>query len=146
MLRQIVTNKKDLLKKCEPCNFLELEVLNNKRIIRDLHQTTAKTKAFGLAANQIGENKRILVFKHPDKNFFGYMVNPIIFCKIGSVKKMREGCMSFPGKKDIMVRRYKKIKIKYQLVTGAVRTMDADGLFAQILQHEVDHLNGKTIF
>ena len=69
------------------------------------------------------------------------LINPKIVYKSDEKSDYEEGCLSVPGVWG-NVRRPKKVKVKATLISGKTMIMDADDLFARVLQHEIDHLNG----
>jgi len=144
MIKEIVTDKNALSEKCLPCFFDPMEETRNKIIINDLFDTAnSHSNCVGLASNQIGYKKRICVVKVGGE--FIAMVNPVIMpIKTAGVKAWKETCLSLPNQR-IRKRRFKKVKVTFQLVTGLKQKLDFRGIEAAIVQHEVDHLNGKTI-
>ena len=92
----------------------------------------------GLAAPQIGINKRIFVMGNPTLSYV--CVNPEIISGTGTVKD-QEGCLSFPGL-WLHVNRYESIKVKYYDVLGKEHERELTGLMARVFQHEHDHLDG----
>jgi methionyl-tRNA formyltransferase len=106
-----------------------------------------KEGGIGLAANQIGVNNRVLVteFNDPDNKDsipFHALVNPEIIEFSPETNCADEGCLSIPPI-ELPVERSTKIKVKAQNTKGKKIKLTAKGLFARVLQHEIDHLNGK---
>ncbi|PID86464.1 peptide deformylase [Candidatus Gracilibacteria bacterium] len=100
----------------------------------------------GLAAPQVGYNKRLIVVGLPedrdDENFsFLMMINPVIMEHTDEVEVDTEGCLSLPGRKG-EVERYSGIKLEYLDEKGQKRILVLNHLKARIVQHEIDHLNG----
>jgi peptide deformylase len=96
----------------------------------------------GLAAIQIGVNKSVILFS--DRAGYVYaLFNPEIVSRFGKVTSYEEGCLSVPGFKAD-VRRSKGIKIKARNIAGEPITLKERGYTAIILQHEIDHTNGKV--
>ncbi len=91
-----------------------------------------------LAATQVAEMKRITVIDYENEYF--EMVNPEIIESSGE-QTDKEGCLSFPGYYG-MVKRFDKIKVRYQDRTGAEHIIERSGKMARCIQHEVDHLDG----
>jgi len=110
-----------------------------RSLIVDLEQTTAITGRAGVAANQIGVNLR--VFGYHVEGVVGHFINPEIIEQSGEPVELDEGCLSLP---EIWSKtpRYAKIVIRGGKVTGEMVEHQAEGLLAQVFQHEVDHLNG----
>lgn len=108
-------------------------------LIDDLEQTTALTGRAGVAANQIGVSLR--AFAYHVEGVVGHLINPEIIKLEGEKVQLDEGCLSLP---EIWSKtpRYSKVLIKGQLVSGEKVEIAAEGLLAQVFQHEVDHLDG----
>jgi peptide deformylase len=108
-------------------------------LILDLEQTTAITGRAGVAANQIGVSLR--AFAYHVEGVVGHLINPEILKLSGEKLQLDEGCLSLP---EIWSKtpRYSKALIKGQLVSGEIAEVEAEGLLAQVFQHEVDHLDG----
>ncbi|MBQ2607523.1 MAG: peptide deformylase [Oscillospiraceae bacterium] len=94
----------------------------------------------GMAANMIGEAKRIIVFDREGE--YMTMFNPMIV-KCSGPYETEEGCLSLPGKRK--ARRYRSIKVQYQNERFQMRLKTFTGWTAQIIQHEIDHCNGILI-
>lgn len=115
-----------------------------KHIVRDMFETMYAFSGVGLAANQVGLDKRIIVV---DMRSIGKklpplaLINPEIINQSERAEVMEEGCLSFPGYYD-KVSRAEAIEVKFYDITGKKRTISAYGLFARVLQHEIDHING----
>jgi peptide deformylase len=110
-----------------------------KSLILDLEQTTAIAGRAGVAANQIGVSLRAFGY-HVD-GVVGHLINPEILEKSGELVELDEGCLSLP---EIWSKtpRYTKVSIRGKTITGEVLEIQAEGLLAQVFQHEVDHLDG----
>ncbi len=117
-----------------------LEITDSIRaLIVDLEQTTAIAGRAGVAANQIGVNLRAFGY-HVD-GVVGHLINPEILELAGELVEVDEGCLSLPeiwGKTP----RYTKVSVRGQKVMGEVVEIQAEGLLAQVFQHEIDHLDG----
>jgi len=94
----------------------------------------------GMAANMIGVARRIIVFDN--EGAYMTMLNPEIV-KSAEPYEAEEGCLSLPGTRK--VRRYRRIKVRYQNERLQVRLKTFTGWTAQIIQHETDHCNGVLI-
>lgn len=104
---------------------------------------TLRANAFrcvGMAANMIGKSKNIIAFF--DRKAIVVMLNPVITKQEGSYS-CEEGCLSLDGVR--MVQRYQEISVTYQDMQMKKHTRKYNGFSAQIIQHEVDHLNGVLI-
>jgi peptide deformylase len=117
-----------------------LEITDSTRaLIADLEQTTSIVGRAGVAANQVGVNLRAFGY-HVD-GVVSHLINPDIYELTGELIELDEGCLSLPeiwGKTP----RYAKVSIRGQKVSGEVVEIQAEGLLAQVFQHEVDHLDG----
>lgn len=111
---------------------------NLKLIIEKMKKVMVKAGGIGLSANQIGYSLSICLAK--PKNKFYIFINPEIE-KGWDEEIKEEGCLSIKNKWGL-VKRYKKIKVKFQDIKGKTKTLKAEGLLAHIIQHEIDHLNG----
>jgi peptide deformylase len=98
-------------------------------------------KGIGLAAPQIGLNKRIFITGYGQKKVF---INPKIVKKLGSLKKDTESCLSLPGI-EVVVPRHEKVLIDFYDENWQHRREVFSGMLARVIQHEQDHLNGKLI-
>lgn len=97
-------------------------------------------KGCGLAANQIGVLKKIVVVELEETGVLK-LVNPKITWKSSELVEGEEGCLSVPMQKDIVIRS-KAIKVEYIDENNNKKTIEADDFVARCLQHEIDHLNG----
>ena len=115
-----------------------------RKLAKDMLITMYSAKGIGLAAPQVGVQKRILVI---DLNFEdpasppNVFINPEIISSSASVDTYEEGCLSIPGV-YLNVVRPSSIKLSYRDDMGRPKKMNADGLMARCIQHEIDHLNG----
>ncbi len=105
--------------------------------------TMYKAPGIGLAAPQIGELLRLVVVDlQPDEKPEPYvMINPEIVAASTELSSREEGCLSLPNQ-YAEVTRPAEIKVRWLELDGSKREMQADGLLATCIQHEVDHLNG----
>ena len=114
----------------------------DRQVITDLLDTlhASLDRCVGMAANMVGERKRIIVFCNGPMQMV--MVNPEIIAKSGEYEA-EEGCLSLTGLRK--TKRYRKITVKYQDQTFRQLTGTFEGFTAQIIQHEIDHCNGILI-
>lgn len=115
-------------------------------LIRDLHETGWQAPGLGVAAPQIGVNLRLAtidlsVGKNPDDRIV--LANPEIVHRQGKTS-LEEGCLSFPGL-FTSIERPSSLTVRAQNETGQWRTFEADGLLAQAVCHEIDHLDGVLL-
>ena len=92
----------------------------------------------GLAANQVGMNLRMVVIETKEGLF--KLVNPVITKRKGKIK-FKEGCLSFPGI-SLNIKRANKVWVSSFDDKGNSFEIEAEGLLAVVLQHEIDHING----
>ena len=98
----------------------------------------------GLAATQLGVMHRVLVYRVEPEAPLGVLVNPAIEWSGDEVETMEEGCLSLPGV-GVEVERPIRVRVSAQDETGARLVVEASGLEARVIQHEVDHLDGVLI-
>ncbi len=117
-----------------------------RRTLADMAETMYANRGIGLAAQQVGLARRMFVCDIPPEKEgekgtgLLYIVNPRIVRRDGEVT-WNEGCLSFPGL-EIDVNRAARVRVTYQDEHGRAREIEAGGLMAVCLQHEIDHLDG----
>lgn len=151
-IRKIATlGERVLLKKAKPVkNVRNADV---QKLIDEMIATSEHNNGVGIAAPQIFESKRIIVVhsysspRYPYATEFGpeAMINPKIIKKSKEKEKGWEGCLSVPGYRGL-VPRHKKITVEYTNRDGKTITMKAEDFVARIIQHEIDHLDGRVCF
>lgn len=118
-----------------------------KRLAADMLETMYDAPGIGLAAIQVGVPKRLVVLDVSGKDEEKapiVLVNPRIL-SLGEERRVyEEGCLSLP-EVQIEIERPKTLRLAYEDLDGTRREIDADGLLATAIQHEVDHLDGKLI-
>lgn len=125
---------------CEPITQFDDDL---QELIEDMFETMYEANGVGLAGNQIGICKRISVIDATeDKSGQLVLINPEIIER-GNLETMQEGCLSVPGYYET-VERAGKVKMKALDRHGKAYELEAEGLLAEAIQHEVDHLNGKV--
>jgi peptide deformylase len=115
-----------------------------RKLLKDMLDTMYAAPGIGLAANQIGVSRRVAVIdlsvgEEPDRVIV--MVNPEITERRGEITE-EEGCLSVPDFTE-MVSRPSWVRVKFLDQDGKPQQLEADGLLARAVFHEVDHLNGK---
>jgi len=115
---------------------------NIDSLIEGMFDVMYKNNGVGLSAIQIGVPLRLIVADVGEGR--EVYINPKILRIGGTKKSMPEGCLSFPGISDDIMR-YAKITISYQSPNGSHLTLNTGGLRAQMLQHEIEHLDGKLL-
>lgn len=98
----------------------------------------------GLAAPQIGSSRRLLVYQVGYEQLPVVLVNPEIEWASPEVEVMEEGCLSLPGV-QVDVERAVHVRVRALDAGGSHRTVEASGLEARVIQHEIDHLDGVLI-
>ncbi|MFN3550846.1 MAG: peptide deformylase, partial [Endomicrobiia bacterium] len=126
---------------------LKLVVDFNSRLkstIRDMFESMYTYNGIGLAANQVGIDMSIVIVdisKVEKKIIPLALVNPVITKYSDEKELAEEGCLSFPGYYD-KVQRSKYLEVSYYDINGKPQKLQAEGLLARVLQHEIDHING----
>lgn len=110
------------------------------RLSYDMVDTLREAGGVGLAANQVGQLKRIIVVQLPEEESARIYVNPEIVKRYGT-RQVEEGCLSLPGYRGL-IQRSVWIRFAGMDHNSSRVKFRADELLAQILEHEVDHLNG----
>jgi len=129
-----------LNQKTQPVDHIEN--VDIQTLIDDMIETMLEYGGVGLAANQIGIDKSIIVYDQTEgKTDTRVLINPEITEKSTSMQKSKEGCLCIPGL-FIPINRYTKIKVKGYTREGIKIDLEAETQLANILQHEIDHLNG----
>lgn len=136
MIRNIMTNPLFLSQPSAP------STPDDASIAQDLLDTLAahSRECVGMAANMIGVSKRIIAFD--DEGVYRIMHNPEIISRAGAYET-EEGCLSLVGQRPTT--RYRTIKVQYEDAGFRLRTKTYTGWTAQIIQHEIDHINGIVI-
>jgi len=109
------------------------------KLINDMFETMHEAHGVGLAAPQIALSLRIFVAEYEERKVS--LVNPVII-KAEGEELGTEGCLSIPGYVGDNIRRATKVVVKGQNAHGKTIKVTAEGWFARILQHEIDHLDG----
>ena len=114
-----------------------------KNLVRDLAETMYAAPGVGLAATQVDVHKQVIVVDVSDRrDSLVVLVNPEIL-EASGVSDNEEGCLSVPGVYDV-VERAERVKVRAHDQNGNTFTLEAQGLLAVCIQHEVDHLKGKV--
>ena len=129
-----------LKKVATPVAALTAEV---RKLVRDMADTMYAAPGVGLAATQVDVHKRVIVIdisEHKDE--LRVFINPELLSADGEAE-CEEGCLSVPGYYD-KVTRAARIRVRAQDEHGETFELDAEGLLAVCIQHEMDHLQGKV--
>lgn len=118
-----------------------------RRLVADMLATMYAAPGVGLAAIQVAVPRRLLVLDVADKDEDPQpiaMINPEIL-KLGDQLRLHEeGCLSIPDT-HVDIERPGTLRVRYVDETGATKELEADGLLATAIQHEIDHLDGRLI-
>ena len=109
------------------------------QLVEDLIDTVKQPGRAGVAANQIGVGLR--AFSYNVAGDVGYVLNPVLESVEGELEPVDEGCLSVPGV-SVPRMRYPRATVSGVLLDGSPVTITGEGLLAQALQHECDHLDG----
>ena len=131
-----------LRKKARPIKQIDDELV---KLVDDMFETVRKANGVGLAANQVGSLRRVIVVDISETEE-GESQPPIVLFNPEIVEDsgawvMEEGCLSIPEIRD-EVERPEHIRVKYMDRDFQERELSASGMLARVLQHEIDHLNG----
>jgi len=136
---RIVTYPAEVLaRKSKPVEEVDGRVVS---LARGMGRLMITSQGIGLAAPQVGVGRRIITVNVGDG--FIYLVNPVIVDRQGKAR-MEEGCLSCPGV-SAAVDRDERIVVRGLDLDGNEVTIEAEGLKARVLQHEIDHLDGVLI-
>ena len=114
-----------------------------RKLIADMAETMYEAPGIGLAATQVDVHKRVVVIDvSEDKSGLLALINPEIIARSGE-QVCEEGCLSVPGIYD-KVTRAEKVTVRALNQQGETFELDAEGLLAVCIQHEIDHLDGKV--
>ncbi|MCP3944065.1 MAG: peptide deformylase [Desulfobacteraceae bacterium] len=130
---------------------IKIDVIDDKikKLVEDMGETMFHDAGVGLAAPQIGVNKRIIVYdshaRDPEYDEtlreITVLINPEIIASHGSFISEDEGCLSVVEYRA-NVKRYEKVTVKALNIDGEPLEFDAEGVLSVIMQHEIDHLDG----
>lgn len=114
-----------------------------QKLVDDMAQTMYAAPGVGLAATQVDVHRRVIVIDVSEaRDELRVFVNPEIVAADGEAES-EEGCLSVPGYYD-KVRRAARVRVRARDATGAEFELDAQGMLAVCIQHEMDHLAGKV--
>jgi len=113
-------------------------------LIETMFEVMDREEGIGLAAPQIGIQKRVMVWRHPENEERYVLLNPHIVERSEETLTAEEGCLSIPGH-AMEVERSERVVVEGIDLSGKPVTVEATGLMARILQHEIDHLEGRLI-
>ena len=137
----LIIPEKKLRLKSEPVKTVDAAL---RALVEDMFATMYEAPGIGLAAIQIGEPLRLITMdlaKKDDPPEPLVFINPEILWSSDETSTYEEGCLSIPEYYE-EVERPAKVKVKYLDLDGKEQEIEADGLLATCLQHEIDHING----
>jgi peptide deformylase len=135
---KLITLGENILK--NPSNEI-IEIDNDIKTLADeMFKTLYIANGIGLAAVQVGISKKMFVMDIEKIGKY-IMINPVIKNYSNETSVFEEGCLSLPGISS-EVERPKDITVEYMDLKGKIKKIDASGLLATCIQHEIDHLNG----
>ena len=131
---------------CEPCDLNDKSL---RKLAKQMAKAMYKNDGCGLAAPQVGVTKRMVVIDC-DQDETGeqdpiVLVNPVLVETWGDAVKADEGCLSIPGI-SVPIERPAFARVRYFDLDGEEWEIEGDGLLGRCLQHELDHLDGVTMF
>ncbi|GCE19170.1 peptide deformylase [Dictyobacter kobayashii] len=136
-IRKIITTENPILRqKAKKVHRFDPSL---PKLVEDMFETMREANGVGLAAPQIAQSIRVFVAEYEDRKVA--IFNPEIV-KAEGEEKGPEGCLSIPGYIGENIRRATRVVVKGQDVRGKAIRVNAEGWFARILQHEIDHLDG----
>jgi peptide deformylase len=116
---------------------------SERQLAADMLETMYESRGIGLAATQVNEDVRVVVMDlSEDRSEPRVFINPEIIERQGS-QKCEEGCLSVPGV-YAEVKRAEQVRVRALDADGQAFELEADGLLAVCIQHEIDHLDGKV--
>jgi len=114
-----------------------------RTLVKDLAETMYAAPGIGLAATQVDVHLRVIVIDVSEtRDQLTVLINPELVSTEGE-QQCEEGCLSVPGVYEI-VARAQKVKVRARNADGETYELDAEGLLALCIQHEMDHLEGKV--
>ncbi|MEJ8476184.1 peptide deformylase [Roseibium algae] len=138
----IIIPNQQLREVCKPIASVDASI---RSLADDMLETMYEAPGIGLAASQIGVLKRIFVLdvaQDEDANDPMVFINPVITWRSDELSVYQEGCLSIPEFFED-VERPKAVNVEFTDQHGAAQKLEADGLLATCIQHELDHLDGK---
>jgi peptide deformylase len=130
-----------LYKKAKPVERVDDAV---RQLVRDMAETMYAAPGIGLAATQVDVHKQVIVIDVSEtRDQLVVLINPEIIWQSETEREWEEGCLSVPGVYET-VRRPERVKVRALGVDGKEFELEAVGLLAVCIQHEIDHLFGKV--
>ena len=142
---KIITSPDPLLNQiAEPCEIGDKSL---KKLAKQMERAMYANDGVGIAAPQVGVLKRLIVIDVSPEDVRDplVLVNPEILMLDGEPETEDEGCLSCPGI-SVPIERKPWARVSYQDLDGEEWVIEGDGLLGRCLQHEIDHLDGRTLF
>ncbi len=115
-----------------------------RQLVADMHETMLAADGVGLAATQVDVHERVIVIDTSDaRNELHVLINPVIIARSEELISGDEGCLSVPETYD-KVQRHARVTVRALDRDGLERDVEAEGLLAVCIQHEIDHLEGRV--
>lgn len=132
------------------CKVVDINELNEiDSTAKNMNKLMNNNNGVGLAAPQVGIFKRFFILKDFQHNGFCLVINPEITWKCNKLESFKEGCLTYKTETTnptCFVKRPKSIIAKWINKDGDIVTKNMKGLTAEVFQHEIEHLDGITIF
>jgi len=140
-----IENRKYLYDVCEEVEDIQAcaQLYEGMVKILDNSKSPDGHRGVGLAANQVGDNRRCIMIS--TQHFRTFMINPEIKKRSKQTVMSEEGCLSFPGQQTT-VPRSKQITVEWTTLQGKKKNQKFRGLESRVIQHEIDHLDGIVLF
>lgn len=142
MIKTIVTVPSDILRK-RTVPVADPTSSDIRSLLQDLKDSCVSAQGVGLAAPQIGSRHRVCVINYPQGAPYG-LINPKVVWASRGTSTLEERCLSIPGV-SVRLPRPKKVRVKALDEVGSPVEISAGDFLAKVLQHEIDHLNGRLI-
>jgi len=140
---ELIKDPADILhKKLDPVTVWDLKLMLQLNLMHDI---MIENNGVGLAANQVGLDKRMFVMQLPNDKRQYTIINPVVIVRGRDKISKLEGCLSLTAEESSVVERSRLITIRFRDIYGKDDCLNASGLMAQVIQHELDHLDGKLI-
>ncbi len=112
-------------------------------LVRDMHVLMGSQRGIGLAAPQVGDDRRVVLVRRPDDppGRTVVMLNPELLECSDEIVPFEEGCLSFPGIYRFVLRP-RRVRVRYHDLSGEPQELEVGGILARVVQHEIDHLDG----
>lgn len=140
-MRKLINYKNKKLKQISETVLAEENISD---LLADMDKLGTVFQAYGISAVQVGELKRVFLFREKPTDNFKAAINPSIIEVSETYQLASEGCLSFPNV-DLPVMRPTTVKVRYETQDRVEVEETLNGLAARVFQHENDHLNGISI-